>query len=55
MEEEWNNLDRELDSSLELELMVMEMKALAQELGMELSQVLDGATQILRELKREKG
>jgi hypothetical protein len=54
MEDQWmEDLDQEMNSRLELELMIMEMKSLAQELGLELAQVLLGATEILRELKKE--
>lgn len=49
-----NDLDQELDSRLDLELMVMEMKSISQELGMELDQVLKAATEILRDLKVKK-
>jgi hypothetical protein len=53
MEDQWmKDLDQEMDSHLSLELMVLEMKSLAQELGMELQQVLEAATEILRDLKK---
>jgi predicted transposase YdaD len=52
--EEWlENLDQELDSQLELELLVLEMKSVAQELGFELQEVLQAATEILKDLKKE--
>jgi hypothetical protein len=52
MEDQWmKDLDLELDSQLDLELLLMDLKALAQEIDLELAEVLEPLIQILKDLE----
>jgi hypothetical protein len=52
MEDQWmKDLDLELDSQLDLELVLMDLKALAQEIDLELAEVLEPLIQILKDLE----